>query len=378
MGLDSLIVKDIIHKINDELEILGTSFFLRVFGSIFITVVSCLIVFVIDKGDSELLKIVFITSFSYIFLSFDVIDFYFQSRLESKYTVIAKFIAFIFSSFCRIFALLNKMPLITFVTIALIEVAVGACVLIAFYAKKTNCNPINWSINFTFLKLKLSEAWPLILSGMVIMIYMRIDQIMLKQLIGEKPVGTYSVAVTISEVWYLIPIVISTSVYPRLLLLRINNPLLYKRLFEVLYSIYFIISFGIGIVVTIFSSNIIALLYGSAYSESSLILKINIWAGVFVFLGVASGNYMVMENLNKISFYKTFIGAIFNVFLNFVLIPLYSGAGAATATLFSYAIAAYLSNFLFAETRPLFYSMTKSIVNSFRISNYKLYENESI
>jgi PST family polysaccharide transporter len=370
MGLDSLIVRDIIDKPNDKLEILGTSLFIRVIGSSVVTIISCLIVFLTDKKDSELLIIVFLTSFSYVFLSFDVIDFYFQSRVESKYTVLAKFIAFILCSSFRVIALLYKMPLIVFVALALVEVFLGACLLIFFYVKKTQFNPINWSINFTFFKQKLIEAWPLILSGMVIMIYMRIDQIMLKQLIDEKAVGIYSAAVRISELWYVIPMAISTSVYPNLIMLKGKDNALYLKRFEQLYSVFFIISFGIGVLVTIFSSNIIGLLYGHNYYESAFILKINIWAGVFVFLGVASSNYMVIENLNKLSFYRTLLGAILNVLLNFILIPKYSGAGAAIATLISYAVAGYFSIILFPATRPLFRSMSKAIFNSFRISNY--------
>jgi PST family polysaccharide transporter len=105
---------------------------------------------------------------------------------------------------------------------------------------------------------------------------------------------------------------------------------------------------------------------------------VNIWAGIFVFLGVASSNYTVIEGLNKISFYKTFLGAICNVALNFILIPKYNGLGAAIATLVSYGVAAYLSNLFFPETRALFWSMNKAIINSFRISTYKLYDKKIV
>ncbi len=378
MGLDSLIVRDIINNPDDKPKILGTSLFIRVVGSLFVTVISCLIVFFTDRKDSQLLMIVFLTSFSYIFLAFDVIDFYFQSRIESKYTVIAKFIAFIVSSCFRVIALLFKLALTSFVILALIEVFLGACFLIYFYIKQTKFNPLKWSININFLRQKLKEAWPLILSGMVIMIYMRIDQIMLKQLIDEKTVGIYSAAVRISELWYVIPMTISTSVYPSLIALKGKDNILYLKRFEQLYSVFFIISFGIGVLVTIFSTNIIGSLYGPKYFESAFILKINIWAGVFVFLGVASSNYTVMENLNKISFYKTLLGAVCNIVLNFILIPKYAGMGAAIATLISYGIAAYLSNLFFSETRFLFWSMNRAIINSFRFSTYKLYDKKVI
>jgi PST family polysaccharide transporter len=225
---------------------------MRLIGSICVVLLSCLIVFFLDgENDKELLMVVFLTSFNYIFLSFDVIDLYFQSRVESKYSVIAKFIAFIVSCILRVIALLCKMPLVAFVAIATFEALLGAIGLIIFYIQKGKYAPTKWSINYQYLKLKLHEAWPLILSGMVIMIYMRIDQIMIKHLVGEKSVGIYSAAVRISEVWYIIPTAIANSVYPNLIALRLKDTQMYLKRFELLYSVSFIISFVIGVIVMI-------------------------------------------------------------------------------------------------------------------------------
>jgi O-antigen/teichoic acid export membrane protein len=56
-----------------------------------------------------------------------------------------------------------------------------------------------------------------LLSGIAIMIYMKIDQIMLGQMVGDEAVGIYSAAVRISEVWYFVPIAIVASVFPAIL-----------------------------------------------------------------------------------------------------------------------------------------------------------------
>jgi O-antigen/teichoic acid export membrane protein len=90
------------------------------------------------------------------------------------------------------------------------------------------------------------------------------------------------------------------------------------------------------------SNNIIKLLFGIQYQFAGNVLRIHIWASVFVFLGVAIGRYLITENYTKISFLRTFMGGIVNVILNIILIPKYGINGAAIATLISYFISTFL------------------------------------
>jgi len=71
---------------------------------------------------------------------------------------------------------------------------------------------------------------------------------------------------------------------------------------------------------------------------------------VFVFLGVASGKWFLAENYIKKTFYRTFLGMLINVILNFVLIPQYGILGAAVATLSGQGAANLLYDFCDKQT----------------------------
>ncbi len=117
---------------------------------------------------------------------------------------------------------------------------------------------------------------------------------------------------------------------------------------------------------TFLSDWLVTLLYGHAYKAAGQVLMIHIWANVFVFLGVASGSWLISENLQHLSFYRTFLGMIINVILNFVLIPIYGLIGSAIATIIAQMIAAFFLDIFSKKTRVIFF-MKLNALNIVRI-----------
>lgn len=183
---------------------------------------------------------------------------------------------------------------------------------------------------------------------------MKIDQIMLGQMLNDNAVGVYSAAVRISEVWYFIPMVIVASVFPAILEAKKRDESQYQQRLQRLYDLMVALSVFVALPMTFLSNHIVTSLFGSAYTQAGPILAIHIWASVFVFLGVASSQYFVAENRQIISMQRTLLGAVVNIFLNFFLIPVLGSIGAAIATIFSYAIADFFSDLLQKETRFMF------------------------
>jgi O-antigen/teichoic acid export membrane protein len=179
-------------------------------------------------------------------------------------------------------------------------------------------------------------------------------------MLGEKELGIYSSAVKISEAWYFVPMIISSSVFPSILRVRKKSKELYLRRIQMLYDFFTWFTIGVALIVTFLSPYIINILYGSEYAMASTVLSIHIWAGVFVFLGVVNGNYLVSENLTKIIFGRTLVGMILNIILNIFFIPNYGIYGAAFATLLSQLYLGVLSLFVFKKSRMLFFMITKS------------------
>jgi O-antigen/teichoic acid export membrane protein len=164
---------------------------------------------------------------------------------------------------------------------------------------------------------------------------------MVKKLLDDQQVGYYAAAAKLSEAWYFIPMAISTSLFPAIVNAKKVSEKIYQDRMQKLYDLLAWIAIAIAIPVTFFSDMIVKILLGPEYLPSAPVLTIYIWAGVSAFLGVASSQYLINENLTKLSFYRTLIGMIVNVILNFALIPRYGIVGSAVATLISYSLATF-------------------------------------
>jgi len=188
----------------------------------------------------------------------------------------------------------------------------------------------------------LKDSWPLILSGMVIAVYMKIDQVMIKEMLDAEAVGQYAAAVRLSEAWYFIPMVIASSLFPAIINAKKQSEELYYSRLQKLYDLMVWMAIAIALPMTFLSDWVVNLLYGGQYNQAGSVLMIHIWAGVMVFFGVARHKWTITQNLQKYEIYIDIVGAISNVVLNLVLIPNYGINGAALATLISYFIGSFV------------------------------------
>jgi polysaccharide transporter, PST family len=361
LGLDGIVIRSIVREPEKRSQILGTSFWLKLFGGVVALVLAVSCIILVRRDDQLTISLVAILSSVGIFQAFDTIDLWFQSQVQSKYTVIAKNAAFIITVLVRVILISTHAPLIAFAWAALGEVGLGAIGLMITY-KISGYSPWFWSWSLSLAKTLLKESWPLILSGVTVMIYMRIDQIMLGEMVGDKAVGLYSAATRISEVWYFIPGAIASSVSPTIYAAKEVSEALYYRRIEQLIRMLVLISIIISVPLSFLSTTLITILFGNGYAEAGQILAIHIWASVFVFMGVATSPWFIAEGLTKFTFRQTLIGAVVNVVLNFLLIPRFAGIGAAIATVIAYAIAAFLANGLNLKTRKIFMIQLKSFL----------------
>jgi len=344
LGLDAIIVRELVSEPSKRDELLGAGFLLRLSGS-FLSIGLIFLVIRIMEIDPAINVFIYIVAFSALFQSLNVIDFYFRAKVISKYAVYVRIFSVTFSAVLKLLLILWKKDLIYFVGAIFIENILMAAGFAAAYAAQ-KLKVTDWKVNMaTSIKL-LSDSWPLIFSGLAIAVYMRVDQVMLNAYLGAKAVGIYAVAARISEGWYFIPIIIARSVFPAIVESKQKGKYLYDLRMEQLYSLMVWTALFIAFPVTFLSPVIIRALYGAQYIESVLVLKIHIWAGIFAFLGVALSKYLVTENLTKINFLITVVGMITNVILNIFLIPRYGVKGAAIATVVSYFMAVFAALFI--------------------------------
>ena len=255
---------------------------------------------------------------------------------------------------------MNESPLIWFASVYCLDAIVLAIGLVFVYFYNGE-NIFSWTCSFETSKYLLRDSWPLIFAGVVVSIYMKIDQVMIKEMLGAKEVGLYAASVKLSEAWYFLPMAITSSLFPAIINAKVYQKEDYYQRLQKLYDLMVWLALAIALPTTILSSWIVEFLYGNEYLESSSVLNIHIWSGIFVFLGVASSKYLLAENYIKKTFYRTFFGALLNIIMNYYLIGIMGIKGAALSTLASHFFAAYFYDILDKDLRRMFILKTKSL-----------------
>lgn len=373
LGLDSIVVRELVKDPTRREQLLGTAFRLQVAGS---GLLFLLVVIAAQFTDSDRLTrtIIAILALVTLFDSFNVISLYFQATVQSKFTAMASIITLVAGSIFRLVLIAVQAGLVWFALAAALEklILVGGYV---FFFTRRETSLWRWQFQGTLARALLKDSWPLILSSMSIMIYMRIDQVLLKAMMNAEAVGLYAVAVRLSELWYFIPLSITASLFPAILNVRDNPPLYMYRL-QRIYDFMVFISVGVALITTVAGKYVVTFLYGSAYAPAGQTLMILIWAGVFVSLGVANSNWLIAENLTRVSMINTTLGAVVNIALNLWLIPWLGINGAALATVISYFCSAYLFLLLHKNCLTSFKNMSKAlfipggIIRAIRQTNY--------
>jgi O-antigen/teichoic acid export membrane protein len=366
LGLNNLIINNLLKNKNKEGDYLGSVFFIKFVGSLILIFISSLIFFIINPEDKLILSLIVIISSGYIFKSFDVVEFWFRSRLLSKYSVFSRLISFSIVSLFKVFLIIFQAPLIAFAFAFFIDCFLLALLLSFYYYQKKNRFFSKWRVDKTIIIKTLRDCWPLAVSGIASMIYMRIDKVMIGSIIGQEDLGIYSVATKISEAWYIVPLIVTSSAFPSLIKMRKKNSSIYFKRIQVLYDYFFWFTVLFSFLSLFLSSFIINLLFGPDYAKASSVLSIHIWAGVFVFMGFVNEKYLIMENLTKIIFINTILGGLLNIILNLYFIPIIGIKGAALSTLLSYIFLNSVFLLFFKKSRVLLLFQLRSF-NLFRI-----------
>ena len=358
-GLDDILVRELVQHPEQRNNLLGTVFWLKVCGTV---VMGTAIVEVLQfkTEDQQTYWLITLITFGFLFQATNVVEFYFQAQVQSKFTVRAQIIQLLITSLFKIYLVWYEAELVWFALALMLDQAVVAVLFLIMYRWKIEKFPY---LSFSIIKAKLllKDAWALMFAGIVVSVYMKIDQVMLKEMLNTKAVGVYAAAVKLCEAWYFVPAVVTASLFPAILSTRQKSKPLYQDRLQKLYDLMVWGSVAVALPTSLVADWLILILYGNEFKDAADVLRIYIWAGVFVALGVASSKWLVVENLQIYSFYRTALGAVLNISCNLWLIPIYGIKGAVFATLISYFIVAYVSLGFFKKTRGNFWTVTCSL-----------------
>lgn len=372
LGLDSYVTRELLHRPQAKNTLLGTAFGMRLLAGILMLPLIYFSYFLVTTFSSPNLGIPFefivIVSFVCVIQSINIIDSYFQSQVQGKKIMTVQIIANLISAILKVGLILIQAPLIYFVCMLLGDALFLAAGYILMYPKSTE-SIFKWHFDKTVAVDLFKKAWPLAFSAILVSLYMKIDQVMISSYLGNGALGIYSTVVNLSESWYFIPVATVSALFPAIMNARKDDPKRYINRLQNLYDLMSFVSLAIALVITFAAPWIYQLLYSADYIDGggAEVLSIHIWAGVFVFLGSASGQYLIAEGYTKLALIRTAAGAIVNIILNIWWIPLYGIKGAAWASLIAYGVSTFYI-LLVPKTRQQGIMMFKSI---FQISLFK-------
>jgi O-antigen/teichoic acid export membrane protein len=246
LGLDNIVVRELVKHPERQNEILGSAFLLKLTGGFFALAVVVTISALLKPDDNLTRLVIAILGFGLIVQSFNTIDLWFRSRVASKYTVLSQNSSFILTSVAKVVLILKRASLLAFVIINLAQTILSAIGLIFFFKKKGK-SLTQWRPAYSVAVSLVKESWPLIFAGLAIAVYMKIDQIMLGEMIGKKAVGTYAAAVRLSEIWYFIPVAIASSVFPAIVNSKQLGARIYKSRMQKFYDLNATLAYGLSI-----------------------------------------------------------------------------------------------------------------------------------
>jgi len=360
LGIDSIVIRELVKSKNRNNDLILTSFLIKLFGAIF-SIFLLVIGIIFSSNDSFTNTLIIIIGGATIFQVSSVFDLYFQSKVLSKYSVFGNIISLVISTLIKITLIIYDAPLIAFAYLMLFDGFTLSVGLVYFFKQQTKFKIKNAKFSKEIALKLLKDSWPLALSTVAIVVYVKIDQIMIMHLLGNESVGNYAAAVRISEAWGIIPTIIMSSFFPAIINAKQKCEQTFIRRLKKLYAFMFLSAVCIAIPISLFSTKIILLLYGDMFSSASAVLSVHIWANIFVFLGLVSGRWFIAENLQIYSLINAVLGALLNIVLNFLFINSMGLIGAALATLISYSFIAYFSLFIWKKTRSNFFAISLSL-----------------
>lgn len=369
LGLNGIVVRDLVREEETANVTLGTAFLLQAIGGLIAFALS-VIAISYARSDNNLAKLmVVVLGFVTVFKSTEVVKYWFESQVKSKYVVWVENGVFVILAIVKVGLILAQAPLMAFVWAAFAEGALAAVGLLGVYAWRGGVLSA-WHIRYGRAKELLKDGWPLILSGLAVMVYMRIDQVMLGQMQGDGAVGIYTAAVRISEVWYFIPMSIIASVFPAIIEAKKQSESLYYQRLQKLYDLMVLIAITVALPMTFLAKWIVVLLFGQDYAQAGSVLSIHIWASVFVFFSSAWAKSVLIEGRQMLFLLFDAFSVSINIILNVALIPAYGPIGAAVATSLSVPIT-YVLLFLMKKDQGLLKMLLYSFFKNSYVWNKK-------
>ena len=357
LGLKQTLVKEFVQAPDREGEILGTALMINIISSIFCMLGSVTFVMVADAGEKQTILVCALYSLTLLFQATEMTQYWFQSKLLSKYPSIATLCAYIVVAVYKLYLLVTQKSVVWFALSNVLDYFLISLILMVIYRKVGGQRlGIDWKLG----RQMLSRSKYYIIPSLMVMIFQHTDRIMIKMMIGEAETGMYSAAITCIGISGFVFAAVIDSARPVILEMKTKDQALYETRVIQLYSIITCMSMAQSVGMALLAKPLVWLMYGPEYVGSARILAVAVWYITFGYYGSVRNIWILAEEKQKYLTGINIAGALANVILNFCLIPIFGAIGAAVASLVTQFFTNVIIGFIFKPIRRNNYLMVKS------------------
>ncbi len=365
LGLDGIVIREIVHNKSDTQKILMTAFCMRLAGALLAILLSTLSAFCMEDG-LRTVVLVSIISLSFLPNAFDVIELWYQKSIQAKVLAKNRVITTMLSSMMKISLVFLNAPIEAFAIMQLVESMICAIGLALIYHIDGK-NLFNASPSLTIAKRLVLQSWPLIVSGVALALFFRCEQIVIKETLGDNGLGLYYASVRIMELWGFLPFAVLSTIYPTVVRMKTTQPEAYESFCQLLYDVLTWLGVTVALLVTIAAPIFIPLVYGSSFIASVPVLIIHAWTAPVTFSASVRAQIMLVEDATIFHLIVAIIGMAIAFPMAIFLTRHYGVTGAALSLFASFYCTGFLSSFLFRRLQKSGFQQLKAVSAPFRI-----------
>lgn len=357
LGMSGILIKDLIEKPNLRGAIMATVVTAKVVMGLILY--ASLVIGVFVLGDQSTAAVVAVIGFGFVFASADVFEANFNADSDFRRLVFLHILGILISTASKVVALAMGVSiewLAIGYALDYVLLYLFPALYFFFRVRPSATPPVAYApkISGPLLKDILRRSWPIMISGFLAQVNLRIDALLIAGLVSISQVGVYTAAGRLSESWTVLAMAVVSAVFPKLVRSAGGDRSSYANGLQSLFRFLIWVSLSGAIVVYFASSWIIDTLYGDAFSLGATVLSIHIFGGMFLFIRTALSRWLIVEGLFIFSLVSHGAGALVNIIGNLLFLDRFGIVGAAWVAVLSYSVSGLLFLLLTARTRVLF------------------------
>jgi O-antigen/teichoic acid export membrane protein len=348
LGLYATLVQEYVATPEREGEIMGTALVLN-----FLSGAACIVgvtafSMVSGSGNPVTVAVCALYSTQLLFQAMEMLQCWFQAKLLSKYSSMAMLGAYVAVSAYKIWLLATGKSVYWFALSHSVEYGMAGIGMLVLY-RKVGQQKLRFS--FRTGRELVSRSKYYIPANMMVTVFQSTSYVMLKLMMGDADNGFYAAAVTCTGLPAFVYTAIVDSARPTILESRKQSVAAFEKNVSRLYAIVIWLSVVQSIGFTLLAKPIVWILYGDAYLNAVPVLRIQVWNIAFSYMGAVRNIWILGEGKYPLLWRINLTGAVTNVVLNAVLIPLWGACGAAVAAVLTQFVTNFVLGFLMGGIR---------------------------